>query len=146
MNLRTLLSLAIVLVGLAPAASPAQTSQPMPLAIAQGLDAYAQNGLNSALEIWAGNTALDRATLFKSEVPTLRLADANFGLFDRGEVLRVLPVTAQLTRVYVVLYYERAPLWGWFDLYTTRQNKQAISEVFFSPKLSQVLPSELLFR
>lgn len=145
MNLRPLLLLAALALSI-PALVTAQTPPPIPIVIEQGFDAYAQNGLTSALDTWGNHSLLDRAALFKSEVPALKLADANFGLFERGEVVRTVAVTGRLTRVYVVLYYERAPLWAWFDLYTTRQGKQVISEVFFSPKLHQVLPEDILER
>ncbi|MDF3056387.1 MAG: hypothetical protein K0R17_602 [Rariglobus sp.] len=121
----------------------AQVKPPVPELINQGLNAYAQSGLNTALQIWLQNSLLDRGTLLRSELAALKQADATYGLFESGEVMRVAIITPRVTRVYLVLYYERAPLWAWFDLYQTRSGKQVISDVFFSPKIQVILPPDL---
>jgi hypothetical protein len=132
------------LLALTPLAASAQTKPPVPELINQGLNAYAQSGLNTALQIWLQNSLLDRDTLLRSELAALKRADASFGLFESGEVMRVAVITPRVTRVYLVLYYERAPLWAWFDLYRTRGGNQVISDVFFSPKVQVILPAELV--
>lgn len=132
------------LLALTPLAASAQTKPPVPELINQGLNAYAQSGLNTALQIWLQNSLLDRDTLLRSELAALKRADATFGLFESGEVMRVAVITPRVTRVYLVLYYERAPLWAWFDLYRTRAGNQVISDVFFSPKVQVILPAELV--
>lgn len=132
------------LLALTPLAASAQTKPPVPELINQGLNAYAQSGLNTALQVWLQNSLLDRDILLRSELAALKRADASFGLFESGEVMRVAVITPRVTRVYLVLYYERAPLWAWFDLYRTRSGNQVISDVFFSPKVQVILPAELV--
>jgi hypothetical protein len=122
----------------------AQARPPIPDLINQGLTAYAQNGLSNALQIWLQNSLLDRATLLRGELAALKYADAQYGLFESGEVMRVAVITPRVTRVYLVLYYERAPLWAWFDLYRTRNGSQVISDVYFSPKVQVILPPDLV--
>jgi hypothetical protein len=127
----------------APVSALAQTKQPpVPDLIKQGLSAYAQSGLNTALQVWLQNSLLDRGTLLRSELAALKQADATYGLFESGEVMQVAIITPRVTRVYLVLYYERAPLWAWFDLYRTRSGNQVISDVFFSPKVRVILPAD----
>lgn len=126
-----------------PTASVAQTRQPVPEIINQGFNAYAQNGLNSALQVWLQSSLLDRRTLLSNEMAELSKADAKFGLFEGGEVMRVATITPRVTRVYVVMYYEKAPLWAWFDIYRTRSGALALSDVFFSPKVSVILPADV---
>ena len=136
-----LVALGVILLG-QPAAALAQPKTPVQELINQGLNAYAQSGLNTALQIWLQNSLLDRTTLLRSELAALKQADATFGLFESGEVMRTVAITPRVTRVYLVLYYERAPLWAWFDLYRTRNGAQAISDVFFSPKVQVILPAD----
>jgi len=143
MKTRPLVVLSLLLLGLAPSAF-AQTSTQPPELINQGLRAYSQNGLNTALQLWLQNSLLDRATLLRGEMAALKQADANFGAFESGEVMRSVAITPRVTRVYLVLYYERAPLWAWFDLYRTRNGAQVISDVYFSPKVQVILPAELI--
>lgn len=122
-------------------------AQPKPLIpdlINQGLNAYAQNGLNNALETWLHHSLLDRATLLRGELAALKYADVHYGLFERGELMRLAEITPRVTRVYLVLYYERAPLWAWFDLYETRAGRQIIADMYFSPKVQVILPTELV--
>lgn len=136
---------ALALFSFAPA--PTGFAQPAPVVpdlINQGLNAYAQNGLNNALETWLHHSLLDRTTLLRGELAALKYADAHYGLFERGEVMRVAEITPRVTRVYLVLYYERAPLWAWFDLYETRAGRQIIADVYFSPKVQVILPAELV--
>lgn len=132
-------------VAVAPLAS-AQPKPPVPELINQGLISYAQNGLNNALQTWLHHSLLDRNTLLRSELAALKFADANYGLFEKGEVMRVAEITPRVTRVYLVLYYERAPLWAWFDLYRTRSGNEVISDVYFSPKVQVILPADLVER
>ena len=120
----------------------AQSRQQPPELINQGLLAYAQSGLNTALQIWLQNSQLDRATLLRSEMAALKQADSTFGMFESGEVMRIAVITPRVTRVYLALYYEKAPLWAWFDLYRTRNGNHVISDVFFSPKVQVILPAE----
>lgn len=122
----------------------AQAKPAVPELINQGFNAYAQTGLNAALAIWLQNSLLDRDTLLKSELAPLKRADANYGLFESGEVMRQVAITSRVTRVYLVLYYEKAPLWAYFDLYRTRAGNQVISDIFFNTKVQVILPSELL--
>ena len=139
--------LAFLMIGLLAASAPAaraQTRQPIPDLINQGLIAYTQTGLNAALQVWLQNSLLDRATLLKSELSILKQADASYGLLESGEVMRQVAITPRVTRVYMVFYYERAPLWAYFDLYKTRNGNQVISDVFFSNKVQVILPSELM--
>lgn len=138
-----LLVLGALLLG-QPSTALAQSKTPVPELINQGLNAYAQSGLNTALQIWLQNSLLDRTTLLRSELAALKQADATFGLFESGEVMRTAAITPRVTRVYLVLYYERAPLWAWFDLYRTRNGNQVISDVFFSPKVQVILPADLV--
>ena len=137
-------ALGALLFALAPSYSSAQTKPPVPELINQGLNAYAQSGLNTALQIWLQNSLLDRDTLLRGELAALKRADAAYGLFESGEVMRVAVITPRVTRVYLVMYYERAPIWAWFDLYRTRSGNQVISDVFFSPKVQVILPAELI--
>jgi hypothetical protein len=113
MKLRPVFVLSVLMFCHAPFALAQNRSEP-PALINQGLLAYAQNGLNTALQLWLHNS------------------------------LHTVALTPRVTRVYLVLYYERAPLWAWFDLYRTRQGTEVISDVFFSPKVQVILPSALL--
>lgn len=135
--------LSILILGFAPVAG-AQTRVQPPALINQGFIAYAQNGLSTALQVWLQNSQLDRATLLRSEMAALKYADTNYGAFESGEVMHTVAITPRVTRVYLVLYYERAPLWAYFDLYRLRNGNQAISDVFFSPKVQVILPAELM--
>lgn len=126
------------------ASANAQPRPQPPALINQGLLAYAQNDLNTALQIWLQYSLLDRTTLLRGELAALKYADAHYGAFESGEVMHIAVITPRVTRVYLVLYYERAPLWAWFDLYQTRRGNQVISDVFFSPKVQVILPAELM--
>lgn len=125
-------------------AGRSQTKPPVPELINRGFNAYAQTGLMSAMQTWLQNSLLDRDTLLKSELAPLKRADATYGLFESGEVMQQVAITPRVTRVYLVLYYERAPLWAYFDLYRTRSGNQVISDMFFNNKVQVILPSELL--
>ncbi len=143
MKTRLVLVLSIVMLFLAPCATAQSRVQP-PALINQGLLAYAQNGLNTALQLWLQNSLLDRNTLLKGELAALKYADANYGAFENGEVMHTVSLTPRVTRVYVVLYYERAPVWAWFDIYRTRHGTEVISDVYFSAKVQVILPPELI--
>jgi len=142
-SLRAALTLCLLTLLLAaPAVSRAQQRQPMPELISQGLNSYAQSGLTTALQVWLQNSLLDRNTLLRGELAALVKADANYGMFESGEVLQIAVITPRISRVYLVMYYERAPVWAWFELYRTRSGNQVISDVFFSTKAQVILPAQ----
>jgi len=143
MKTRLVLVLSVMMLCLAPGAFAQSRVQP-PALINQGLLAYAQNGLGTALQLWLQNSLLDRTTLLKGELAALKYADANYGAFENGEVMHTVSLTPRVTRVYVVLYYERAPVWAWFDIYRTRHGTEVISDVYFSAKVQVILPPELI--
>ncbi|MBC8040179.1 MAG: hypothetical protein H7Y06_06535 [Opitutaceae bacterium] len=142
MIIRPVLVMSVLMLCIAPFAIAQNRVEP-PSLINQGLLAYAQNGLNTALQLWLQNSLLDRTTLLKGELAALKYADANYGAFESGEVMHKVALTPRVTRVYLVLYYERAPVWAWFDLYRTRTGAEVISDVYFSAKVDVILPSEL---
>lgn len=123
-----------------------RTSGPVPELINQGFNAYAQTGLNAALQVWLQNSLLDRNTLLKNELLALKQADATYGLFENSESLREVALTSRVTRIYLVLNYERAPLWGYFDLYRTHSGNQVISDICFNAKAQAILPTELFLQ
>lgn len=143
MKIRFFVSLAILFTGLFSITQAQSRLQP-PALINQGFLAYSQNGLNAALQIWLQNSLLDRATLLRGELAALKYADTHYGSFENGEVMHTVAITPRVTRVYLVLYYEKAPLWAYFDLYRLRNGNQAISDVFFSPKVQVILPPDLI--
>lgn len=124
----------------------AQRHAEPPELIAQGIRTYSQNGLETALRVWLQNSLLDRSVLLRSELAALKYADNNYGKFESAEVLQEVRITSRVSRVYLVFYYERAPLWAWFDVYRTRNGTEVISDVFFNPKAEIILPSELTAR
>ncbi len=144
--LATPLVLAALLLA-SPAFAAAETAKPaVPRLIDQGLAAYSQSGLNTALQFWLENSTLDRTTLLRGELAALSHADAHHGRFEDGKALRTTTVAPRVTRVYLILHYERAPLWAWFDVYRTRTGAQVVADVFFSSKADAVLPPDLLGR
>ena len=143
MKTRSTLVLLIVLLVSAPF-TRAQNQPGIPDIINQGFNAYAQTGMNSAVQLWLQNSLLDRATLMKTEMAALKQADATYGLFEKGEIIRQVALTPRVTRYYLVLYYERAPLWAYFDLYKLRGGNQVISDLYFNNKVQVILPSEML--
>ena len=92
----------------------------VPAIVANGLEAYTAKGIEGAFQAWlAGSPVENDASMRASGIDALRTVERQYGRVVGHEILGVAPVGQTVRRVYVLLRYERGPLYAWFDCYET---------------------------
>ena len=122
----------------------ATTRLEIPPIVTHGLDTLAAGGLEGALAVWAvGSPGLADPTSRANVLASLSPVILAYGKATGGEVLGAVPIGSRVERVYVVLFFERGPLFGYVD---TFRNAMGWSVLWFltNTRPQDVLPASLL--
>jgi hypothetical protein len=145
---RILLSgvLPLVLLGTAPRgleaqAAPADTS--VPAIVVEGMREFAARGLRAALATWLRGSPVENSGALEQMAAAVTPIEAAYGRMVGYEVVRVVPVSPSVRRVYAVLRYERGPLYAYFDCYRAASG-WVIPTLLTHTQASQILPADLL--
>jgi len=74
---------------------------------------YSQYGAKSALSVWLKGSALEND--FSADGFTQ--IEKSYGRMIGYETIRVVPVSASMQRVYILIKYQRGPVYVSFDCY-----------------------------
>jgi len=127
---------------------------PPPCSIAQGIgvsqvltsgaSAYRSKGTSAAVNAWLENSFLGRdSDLVSRTVSSLKDVEAAFGAFVGLDVVATSRIGSRVVRNYVVLLYERGPLFAYFDTYRASE-KTTVTGFLFNTKPDAIFPSRLL--
>ena len=114
----------------------------VPRIIVDGIEKYQFTGAAAAIRIWLnlgdGKTSPDASNY----VSILTQAESNYGKFVGYHTVSVVQISPTTSLAYLVLNYERGPL---FARFTTYQYKsfQSVTQMDFSTKLEAVFPEKL---
>jgi hypothetical protein len=116
----------------------------LPDAVRQGLVAYAEGTFPIAIDVWLKNAALDDVAAAKQELNAIGAAEHLFGVYEGYEVVREVVLSSRIKRVYLVLNYERGPLWIFFDVYQKKDSTWEINRVKTNKNPEELLPEGYL--
>lgn len=131
MRLAILLLLALVGAAIADTAPPA--------IVTDGLNAYYRNGAKAALNVWLAGSPLENN--FSPE--GFAQIEKAYGRMLGYEIIRVVPVSPSIQRVYVLIKYEWGPAYVAFDCYKP-DTRWIIPMLSYNTKPTAVLPERLL--
>jgi hypothetical protein len=107
-----------------------------------GLDAYKAGNAATALTTWfKGSPVPEQSTLAARGV--LEQIESSYGRMVGYDVLQVAALGPHVTRSYIVLLYEKGPLYAWFDCYKTG-DQWIMTGFLFNTKPDLILPPNLL--
>jgi hypothetical protein len=115
----------------------------IPQIVTQGFASFKALGNAAAMKIWLRGSSMEGSEEAGDELRTLANAEAVLGRFEGFEVLQLTQFGSRTFRVYVVIHYDRGPLFGSFLVYRLR-NDWVIQGLRFHPAPEQILP-EVLF-
>ena len=94
---------------------------PIPSIVTDGLAAYQENGSQAAMSVWNKgalmDTLVDQTTRLNSLFSQVELG---YGKMTGYEPIRVVVIAPSLLRVYILLKFDKGPLYGSFDCYKTK--------------------------
>src|SRR3569832_2444642 len=121
--------------------SPADTA--VPPILLEGLREYAEKGLSPALNEWIRDTPLTQNGQVEQAAAAIRNVERVYWKMVFHEIVRVVPVSPSVRRVYVLLRYELGPLYGFFDCYRPASG-WLIPGIWTRPQPQTILPPDVL--
>lgn len=125
-------------------AAQATTRPEIPPVVTHGLDTLAAGGLEGALAVWAvGSPGLADPTSRANVLASLSPVLLAYGKATGGEVLGAVTIGSRVERVYVVLFFERGPLFGYVDTFRNATGWLVLG-FLTNTRPQEVLPASLL--
>lgn len=131
----------ILLIALLAFACPAYSQTPtLPKIITDGFDVYKKDGAAKAFDTWLiGSPVEHDASTRTTVVGNLQMIESSYGKYSGYEYLGTVPFAQSTKRYYVVLLYEKGPLYAWFEVYTVG-GQDVIPSFDCNTKASLLLP------
>jgi hypothetical protein len=115
-------------------------SDEVPAIVLSGLKAYKDKGADEAVRAWIKGSAIDGSKEALTQANNLRQIEDYYGSYRDFEVVAITDVTPKTRAVYIVLDFEKGPLFAKFVVY--RPNESWILVNFnFNTKEEAILPT-----
>ena len=141
---RFLVATALLLFAGSRLAAQATTRSDVPPIVTHGLDTLAAGGLEGALAVWSvGSPGLADPTSRANVLASLSPVLLAYGKATGAEVLGTVPIGTRVERVYVILFFERGPLFGYVDAFHAKTGWVVLG-FLTNTRPQEVLPASLL--
>jgi len=116
----------------------------IPSIITDGLNAYQKSGGKAALAAWLKGSPMENDTTTNIGMSgLLGQIETAYGKMVGFDVLRVVPVSPSLQRIYILIRFEKGPVYASFDCYKAAAG-WIIPIMNLNTKASEILPASLL--
>lgn len=139
---RTIISPLIALTLVATSGAAAKAAQP-PAIIQRGLAAYAEKGAEAALQAWIAGSPLENDKMALSQANLLRQIESFYGSYKDYESIGIKPLGRSTAIHYLVLKYEKGPLFCSFVIYTTAE-EEIMHRFDFNTIPREIMPPAML--
>ena len=133
----------VIVVALPSGAQAVERPTDVPRIVTAGFAAYERNGSRAALAVWLEGSPVSNPATTEQMIASLAPIDAAYGSVIGHEIVRVVPVTPSLRRVYAIMRYEHGPLFMSFDCYRTGTD-WIIPMFLTNTRATEILPASLL--
>jgi hypothetical protein len=121
-------------------ATPASTPAPvLPPVIVSGLDGYKSKGAEEAIRLWVKDSPLEGSNDAASQVTALHQIEQLYGAYQWFEVVRIREVSPRILTLYLILDYERGPLFARFTVYRSN-HRWIMTSIDFNPREETIFP------
>ena len=117
----------------------------LPQIVQGGLTAYRSGGADSAVHTWLRNSPLAHDSSALRSALALHEIEQAYGMMVGHETLKVVPIGSRVLRIYLVILYQRAPLYVWFECYESSA-QWLVSSFLFNARAEAIFPPGLLDR
>lgn len=118
--------------------SSSSAEAPAPIVIT-GLEAYKEKGPEEAVKAWIKGSGIDGSKDALAQSNTLRQVEDYYGKYQSYEVVKTQSISPRVQAVYLVLDYEKGPLFAKFVNYRTDQG-WVLAYFSFNTKEEVILP------
>ena len=124
-------------------AQAAERPTDVPPIVTAGLTAYKAEGSRAALAVWLKGSPVANPATTEQMIASLTPIEAAYGSVLGHEILRVVPLSASVRRIYAIVRYERGPLFMSFDCYHTAGG-WIIPTFLTNTRAAEILPASML--
>ena len=116
------------------------SSEALPPFILAGLNAYKDKGPEEAVRTWIKGSPIDGSKDALSQANILRQIQDYYGAYQGFEVARSRELSPRARIVFLILDFDKGPLFAKFDIYRTEPG-WILTSFTFNTKAEAVLPS-----
>jgi hypothetical protein len=112
----------------------------LPKIVTDGFDIYKSSGVSAAYDFWLNGSPLENDAATKTNViSSIHTIESAYGKYIGYEYIATVPFSASAKRYYVVIQYEKGPLYTWFEVYSVG-GKDIIPAFDCNTKANLLLP------
>ena len=105
-----------------------------------GLDAYKMGGPNAAVTAWIKGSAIEGNKDALGQANVLRQIQLYYGAYKSFELVHTRTISPSTKVIYLVIDFEKGPMFARFDVYKTAQG-WILTSFDFNTKEGQIFPS-----
>jgi len=98
-----------------------KTAEPLPPVLVAGFKAYLEKGPEDAVRVWIKGSGIDDSKDALSQANSLRQVQDFYGSYRSFDVFKTRMVTSRVEAFYLVMNYDKGPLFAKFFFYKTEQ-------------------------
>jgi hypothetical protein len=114
----------------------------VPAVIVAGLDAYKAKGPGEAIKVWVRNGPLDGDTATLSQADGLQQVQNVYGAYQSFDVMSSRDLSPRVRIVYMVMNYEKGPLFARFVCYRS-DREWTVTNFVLNTLDTEVLPADV---
>lgn len=114
----------------------------LPPVVIAGLEAYRSKGPDEAVRTWIKGSPIDGSKDALSQANILRQIQDYYGTYESFEIAGSREITPRVRNIYLVLEFEKGPLFGKFMVYKTEQG-WVLTSFLFNTKEAAVFPDPI---
>ncbi len=135
-------TLSLFLLTILPTAAAAQSTQP-PAFVIQGLEAYVHQDRGAAVNIWTASWGEEFGAQREQLNASIRQLEQTLGKPTGYEVVRTVSVGQRIRRVYMLLWFESQPLFGFANTYEAPNAGWKLVDITWHTNPREVWPAAL---
>ncbi len=116
-----------------------KSSQPLPPIILSGLQAYKEKGPDEAIKAWIKDSPIDGSKEALGQANNLRMIENFYGSYSGYEVVSTRAISPRTQMFFLVLNFEKGPLFARFLVYRS-ESGWIVTSLDFNTK-SELIPS-----
>lgn len=131
----------VVLLAMVVVPRPLAAQDELPRIVHQGIDLMRSGNCTEAMDLWIGHWPDPQKSQMYDSCAVLQELGGTLHGYD---VLRIVPLTSHVTRVYLVLLYQKQPIYFMVLVYKPGEQAWTVNTINWNTDPDKVIPKELV--